>query len=936
VSTRDTETYRGEADKTPDASAAAYVAPGDLLGHFEILERIGSGGMGDVYAARDTTLDRKVAVKVLRQEPFRGEERRARFLREAQALGKVIHANVVTVYEAGEQRGRLYIAMELIDGQTLRAWLETPRPWRDVLARLIPAGRGLAAAHRQGLVHRDFKPENVFVGKDGSVRVGDFGVVGLAGATPTPAATPASEPAAALTLEGSLVGTPQYMAPEQLQAGPVDARADQFAFAVSLYRALYRQPPFAGATLGELRDNVLAGNVRPPPPGANVPRRFERVVLRGLARQPEARHRSLDAMLAALERGPWVTPGRAVAAAAAIAVAAGGAWFVVRSARDPCPPADARLAGAWDPGVKAAAQTAFRASGRPYAADAFRRSAAALDAYTGAWLAMRTDACRATAERGEQSPALLDARMACLDRRLDGVRALTRLYGAADADIVDRAVSASLALDPLAGCSAAALVDAKKPIVRTGAARAIEERLDRAAAERRAGKAAIAAAELPAIIADARALGDKALLAEALVTSGWIAPDKDPKGAVAALEEAATLAGELADDDLEARALVRLMQVTGSVQGRRTDALALRPAVEAAARRTKDDRHLITAEQAISRLHYLGGNYDEGLVEIQDALARIDKTYGPDTIEKALALRDSTSLLDALGRNDEALAAGERALAIAEKVLGPDHADVSLFHHAVGLQEWRRRHFAAAKTHFGRMLAISEATVGKDSARGASALGNLAVIAQDEGAFDESLGYFQRALAMQEKVVGPDNAVVASLLNNMAGTLVALGRLDEALAANQRALTIREKVLPPTHPDLGASVQSIGEVLDEMGRAKEAIPWLERARAITEKGYPPGHAETLKALVSLARGYAHAGRPADALALCARVDAALAEHPQPVVAAHVAFVTAIALRTAGREPERAERLARQARAAFAADPPDKIMLARVDRFLSTH
>jgi eukaryotic-like serine/threonine-protein kinase len=657
VDPRDTETYRPDAEE-PSADGGPLAA-GDVLGRFVVLEKVGAGGMGEVYAARDTILDRKVAIKVLRAKSYASDARRARLLREAKALAKVIHPNVVTVYQAGEHRGKVYLVMEFVDGETLHDWLGTPRGWREIVDRFLPAGRGLMAAHREGLVHRDFKPENVLLGKDGRIRVGDFGVVGLAGETTL--ATPDAAPvAAALTAPGALMGTPRYMSPEQLQGARLDPRADQFAFAASLYLALYRRPPFAGTELRDLRRNVVEGRLTPPPRGSRVPRWLERIVVRGLENDPERRYPSMGELLRHLQRGPRVTGGRILVAAGAALLAGAVALAIHDAGRDPCAGEASRLAGVWDPPLRAAMEGSFRASGRPHADDSFRRAAAAFDAYAASWVASRTDACRATAVRHEQSAELLDARRTCLDRRLGAFGALTHLLAAADGGVVSRAVPAALDLEPV-GCAASELLRSPPP---TPERRALLRRLDEAGARVRIGRRA----ELGTLVDEARKTGDQPLLAEALLLEA----DTDPRGAIVALEEAATLAGDAQADDLAARALLELLHVIGTVQNRHTDALALRPAVEVAVRKTRNERLLARMLMVVSRLQEGEGNHGAALGTLAEATALLD----PETLERARAARDRGLILEAMGREEEAIADFRRAMSIQEKLLGSPEADL--------------------------------------------------------------------------------------------------------------------------------------------------------------------------------------------------------------------------------------------------------------------
>jgi len=326
------------------ASQDADFPPGSRLGRFIVLARLGAGGMGVVLAAHDPELDRKVAIKVLRpQATARGQPGKSQqiLLREAQALARLSHPNVITVYEVGAFDEHVFLAMEHVDGATLTRWLAgSARAWREILRVFIEAGRGLAAAHRAGLVHRDFKPSNVLIGKDRRVQVTDFGVAttvgGLASAGGGDDAEPAGRSLLGITVgdTGDAVGTLQFMAPEQHTSGPVDNRTDQFAFCVALYLALYGEHPFEVADFTELRASVCAGRVRAARTASAVPSAVRAVLLRGLRPQPADRHPSMDALLAELE--PQVTSGwwrhrvaatlALVAIASVLSVTAVGAW----------------------------------------------------------------------------------------------------------------------------------------------------------------------------------------------------------------------------------------------------------------------------------------------------------------------------------------------------------------------------------------------------------------------------------------------------------------------------------------------------------------------------------------------------------------------------------------------------------------------------------
>jgi tetratricopeptide (TPR) repeat protein/predicted Ser/Thr protein kinase len=362
--------------RDPVASTADVAVDTDVdtklptsIGRFEIVSKLGEGGMGVVLLATDPMLNRKVALKVLRASQRAGDDGRRRLLREAQGVAKLVHENVVVVHEVGQHDGQIYVAMEYVAGTTLGRWQKT-RGWLEVLAIYLRAGRGLEAAHAAGLVHRDFKPDNVLVGDDGRVRVSDFGLVASIGDTePRGPSSAPSELSASLTRTGMVVGTPRYMAPEQYSAAAVDARADQFAFCVALYEALYRKPPFPGESSTEICERVLAGDITPVPADSDVPPIVRDAVLRGLRRAPAERFPSMKELLATLARADMQPVAearsprrwrRALIVAGAGLVVATGVFVVAWESRGGAPKAAAGSAAAGSAAAGSAAGSAAR------------------------------------------------------------------------------------------------------------------------------------------------------------------------------------------------------------------------------------------------------------------------------------------------------------------------------------------------------------------------------------------------------------------------------------------------------------------------------------------------------------------------------------------------------------------------------------------------
>jgi len=336
---------------------------------FVVLERLGEGATGVVFAAYDPLLDRKVALKLLREMPGGGGERqRRRMIREARALARLEHPNALGIFEAGEHEGAVFLVTAFVRGRTLRTWFsQGPHPVEEVLRVMIAAGRGLAAAHAAGVVHRDFKPENVMLGEDGQVRVLDFGLAALHD-RPEPVAPPGPEDAgppldADLTRTGARLGTPAYMAPEQRAGARPDARSDQYSFCAALYEGLY------GARVEAPAEGATGAAVRA---GARVPPWLAAALARGLATAPEARWPTIDALLAALAADPAAARRRRrrtlalavslvlLGSAAATLLALGAAaWSRSRSERE----AEARLA-AIEPRVEQQAREDRRAEAR--------------------------------------------------------------------------------------------------------------------------------------------------------------------------------------------------------------------------------------------------------------------------------------------------------------------------------------------------------------------------------------------------------------------------------------------------------------------------------------------------------------------------------------------------------------------------------------------
>ena len=680
------------------------------IGRFIIVRLLGAGGMGAVYEARDPELDRSVALKLLPNN-VRSQHLRQRLVREAQALAQLQHPNVVGVHEVGIADGRVFIVMELVDGVTLDDHLKQgSHDWREIIALFVQAGRGLAAAHTKGIVHRDFKPGNVLVDRERRVRVSDFGLARLTGpedCTISPddpltnadtADLQADDPAAGgarrtrispgiasqpLTDTGALVGTPRYMAPEQYRGERADARSDQFSFCVALWVALFGQHPFAaGDQLGGLAATVPGAQPRTPPRG-RAPRWLVQLVLRGLRVEQAGRHPSMAALVSALTTIPLrrrrlaiaasavAVAGATIAVAVALSVAVGGSAPLSET----CVGGPSLITAAWPD--RAAAVQRLATLG-PYGPDATQRVAAQLDTYAARWAAGHRDACLSH-RRGLQSDDLLDRRMACLDRGRGAFTALAGVVSSADRATLPGTVVAAYGLPNVDDCrDTVALLAAVPPPLPAKAARAAEIHtiLDRTQVLGDAGRYEEADRVGGEAVSAARALDYPPLLARALLVHGRSMRllSRDRAGEI--LPEAARLAIELGDDAMTIEAWSRAASARGTGSGTTTDALDGLDLVAGMVRRPGTPpfaRALFYAN--VGYVDAAHGRRERARAWFDKAHAESLRVKGPAEIELVALGRYIGRITDDPTLRDAVFRETEQSL---ERRLGPDHPEVLL------------------------------------------------------------------------------------------------------------------------------------------------------------------------------------------------------------------------------------------------------------------
>ncbi|HEX3764352.1 MAG TPA: protein kinase [Kofleriaceae bacterium] len=668
-----------QAPRARDAGAGAPERrdpPLRRIGQFVLLERIGAGGMGEVLAAFDDKLERKVAIKLV---ATRGSDERARqrLLREAQALARLSHPNVVTVYEAGTlPDGGLFIAMELVKGETLRAWQRRPgRTWREIAAIYAEAGRGLAAAHQTGIIHRDFKPDNVLVGDDGRVRVADFGLALATDAAaprdpPPPGAARASAPR--LTAAGRFAGTPGYMAPEQLAGAAVDARADQYSFCAALYEALVGQLP------DPLPDDARA---RGEPDPAH-PRWLRELVARGLGRDPGDRFTTMDALLAELTRGRGRTRRRALAAlAVALAIATGAAAMVSRDrGPPPCPLATAELAGVWDGPARQRSEAAILGTGAPFAPRVWASTAAALDHHAQRWLGAQRAACEATRVHHVQSAALLDRRMECLAARRRSLAAAAGVLQQQPAQAIAHPGALLASLGDLEPCADTAVLFERSaaggepaPAHAAGA----RQQLANAGAHLAAGDVAGAAAAVAEAERLTAGAGAGALAAELAYAQGRLAVARgEAAAASAALRRAVAQAVSSHDDELPIDAWLTLATAPGSEQ-RPAEVAAWLAEADAWLHRLghAGDSRRIVLGGARAGLLRRSGDPAGAVAALSVAIGSAEALWGKDDPRLIALLCDRAAARGELHQATAAVADAERAAQLGTAAWGAEHPD---------------------------------------------------------------------------------------------------------------------------------------------------------------------------------------------------------------------------------------------------------------------
>jgi len=860
-------TLSGNADEHTVTEPGEALPRGSTVGRYTVLDRIGAGGMGVVYTAFDPQLDRRVALKVMHHgsEGSSGPGGKTRLLREAQAMAKLSHPNVITVHDVGTFSERVFVAMEFIEGTTLRSWQrQSPRDWLEIVHAYVRAGRGLAAAHAAGLVHRDFKPDNVLMGFDGRVLVMDFGLARRAASGAQIVDETAPSPAERsddvhVTRTGAVLGTPAYMAPEQHRGrGAVGPLADQFSFCVALYEGLYGERPFAGNSVTSLAMNVLEGSVRAAPRDARVPGWLREVVLRGLETDPVDRFPSMDALLAELQRDPPASrrPWLALAGAALVMLAGGIAYGI---SNDPdlghCQVESHALDELWNETRKADLREVWLTTNVPFANTAWNSVVARVDSFGTRWRETFVERCEAASQLPrqirEQTP---DPGLLCLEMRERELAALLEAYDHGGPLVLRHAVSAAHALPDPRLCNAAPKPSASAEIAKQELRGAVQGNLARAQALVRVGLPDSAAVHLPALLGAAASnelpdIEAAVHLLAAEIEAARRAPDLHALEKT--LRKALMAAAKAGAYPLEGEAWARLLDVVGVQQGKPLEGRHLVLGLETALHRTgARDRALRSRLTLhIAALEQTEGHYDVALEHAQRALRlRLDEPWSGELAiaqsQRALGLS-----LEGSSRFAEAVQAHATALVLLEQTLGAQHPEIAETLLRLGCSLLAAERHNAAEAVLLRARMLLDPTLSGSLREGSRAdtivlaqlLDALGLIQRMREQFGTATERHREAVDLMTGALGEGHPSVGYPLENLGLALADQKDHEGAIHWLKRALDLWTSSLDPEHPDLGLAHLNLANSVWALGDFEGALHHYNQALTIWEATLPSDH-----------------------------------------------------------------------------------------------
>ncbi len=763
----------------------------DVIGRFEIRRELGRGAMGIVYLAYDPELDREVAIKVLINDGPLAAEEAERLQREGQSLARLSHPNVVSVHEAGIEETQRYVVMERLTGHTLDEWLsEESRDAEEIMGVLRQAGAGLNAAHQAGLVHRDFKPRNVMVCANSDVKVTDFGLVrmvdggtdeALAKEQRGPNAQPSMTPLR-LSITGSVIGTPAYMAPEQLREGTATAKSDQFAYCATAYQALCGKRPFKGETLPALIESIEASETSGLtwPAGLSIRPRIRSAIAKGLAVDSSKRHASMEILLEELKPKPAGRRGRiALAGIAGIAIAAGAVSLATTEEHDrACDGASQRMQGIWDSDAKTLVQKGLLATAETYAEDVWSRIETRMDSFSSNWTATHTQTCEATVKHKEQSAELMDRKMACLDSQLGAARTLVEAWQQADSSSVASAQQALRAIGSPADCTRSAELLQLTPLPGDATLkkriRSLEQEIAAASAQLHTGQWEVAVAASEGLVAEADQTDYRPLQAQACMLR-VDALETIAKPRAKELQSCSRVALAAGADRQQAELLIALISEHAEFM-QAEEVSDVNAQVEALLDRLGQPAELRIALQGSNAEHlYRQGHHNEAFTALKAALQELGHLDSDWATAERIALLSLQGRVQAsLLQVEDAILSGEQAVALIQSAYGDTHPNYFAEMRHMRMM-YKRLDPGPRKTEFLQTWAKAM-----------------------EGAANDS-----DVFALQVKLLSADST-------------------ETALQVSNELVAAAHQYYGESHPDLAMAQRQYAEALSEVGRYADA------------------------------------------------------------------------------------------------------------------
>lgn len=808
---------------------------GQRLGRYHVLELVGTGGMGEVYRAYDTKLKREVALKLLRHAAASNEalgDASARLMREAQVMARLSHPNVLPVFDAGEHDGLTFIAMEFVEGQTISDWSKAAsRSEEEILRIYRDAGAGLAAAHDSGFVHRDFKPSNVMIGADARVRVMDFGLVRLEDESGTTAGSPSEVPddalSTSLTLQGSVVGTPVYMSPEQHCGEQSSPKSDQYAFCVSLFKTLYGQVPFRAESL---RDLVEAKEHDAPqlPKAPRIPVRdsVRDALVRGLAANPEDRWSEMRALLSALEPASgrsrsWWMAGLAISGAAAVAFASAST-----ASEDPCLDTSARLDQTWNETV---AQSLRAATVSP---QLVKTTVDVMDDWTAAWAREYTDACRLQSSQ----KALATSRLRCLERQRIQARAVgDRVANDADATEAAAIHAAAEALEQPSTCLN--VLELHLGPMQAAAVAALDEDLAEFKTDAFFFTTKTLDARLEALELQAKYIEHQPALMRlsGAKAHAWVI-NGQPRPAAAAYRDAFFYAVRGRAERDAARLAVRLTGLIGDDLEDPEQGLMWSRQAEAWLDQT-DGAMLGDLRLQRGRIRYRQGDFEGALSDAVEAQTLLEDAHGRAHTLVESTINNQANALLRLERFDAAEAKHREALELQQELFGIGHPKTATVWLNLGSGQAEAGKLQKAIESLRHAERIYR-DVDPNHPRLPRVYSNLGAAVARTGDVKSAVVSFTRAV----DALGARNADATERvgpLRNLAMAQFSLKRYEAAIGTLQGAIEAQQEFAPRSEelPRLHAFV---AKSYSELGRHAEAVAaWRKSLRSAEEAGAPP-------------------------------------------------------------------------------------------------